>query len=230
VIDIDVTVVLLEVKSPVVYVFGRVNKPGAIVMQGPLDVWRTVGEAGGFTPDADRSNVILTRSTSQGDRRFVLDFLAWQHGSTVRDNAAVQRGDVIFVPESAARYVYVLGEVEKPGRVALGQEEVIRASQALAMGGRILSSASREDILILRTNKRREPVVIELNLLDVMQPDHYDEPGDYTPRDPVLQSGDVVYVPSSKIGDVNRFAETWFTNGIWAIIPFNVTANYNMNN
>lgn len=229
VVDIDVTVVLLEVKSPIVYVLGEVGKPGPTILDGPMDVWRVIGQSGGFTTDADRQHVVVARSTAGGEERFVKDFLRWQSSLDARESVPIERGDVIYVPKAKSRYVYVLGEVEEPQRIRLEPETVMRASQALAMGGRVLSSADRCQVLVLRTSENDEPVVIEVDFLALSDPDSYNQAADYMPRDPVLQPGDVVYVSPSWIGDVNRFAEAWFRNGIWTIIPFNLNATYSLN-
>lgn len=229
VVDIDVTVVLLEVKSTRVQVFGEVGKPGTIVLQGPTDVWRAIGDAGGFGNEADARHVIVAKSGPGGEERFVLDFFKWQQGTSFDDTITVNRGDIVYVPKANNRSIYIAGEVEKPQAVRLDPTSKMYASQALAMGGRILSSANRGQILILRKSVNGEPVVIDVDLKAITDRSNYNDKDDYAPRDPLLEPGDVVYVPASHIGSVDRFAEAWFRNGIWTIIPFNLNATYSLN-
>jgi polysaccharide export outer membrane protein len=224
--NIDVTVVLLEVKAPVVFIMGEVNRPGPITLETPTDIWRAIGLAGGFTDSANPGAVRLARAMNGTEARYELDFFVWSSGRDTTENVLLQRGDIVHVPREAGRFVYVMGEVEKPGRLKLEMGEEIRVSQALATAGRILSTARRSQVLLLSKHKG-EPIVMEVDLRAIMNPNNYTDPGDYPPRDPVLKAGDVVYVSSSPVGDFNHFAEVWFRNGIWTVIPFTVVYNLN---
>ncbi len=229
--DIDVTVVLLEVKSPVAFVMGEVTNPGSLVMDKPLNVWQTVGQMGGFTPDADLTHVVVAKHDSENaTERYVCNFEEWALGNDARD-LRITRGDVIYVPRKADRSVYVLGEVEKPGSVKLESTTRLTATQALSMAGRITARSDQTQVLILRRSATNDPVVIEVDMKDVFDPGNY-EPGkeaDEYPYDPVLLPGDIVYVPRSAIGDVDHFAEAWFRDGIWTIVPFHLNAVYSLN-
>jgi polysaccharide export outer membrane protein len=224
--NIDATVVLLEVKAPVVYVMGEVTNPGPLVLSTPTDIWRAVGLAGGFIESSNTREVVLARTTDGKEGRYKLNFNSWSSGLDPDENVELKRGDVVYVPKEAGRYVYVMGEVEKPGRVQLEPGEQMRVSQALAMTGRIRSSALKRRVLLLSSNGN-EPVVTQVNLKEIMHARHYEQKGDYPPRDPIVKPGDVVYVTSSGIGDFNTFAENWFRNGVWTVFPF--IATYSLN-
>lgn len=227
VMDIDVTVVLLEVKSPIAYVMGDVLKPGPVVISENIDVWRTISLAGGFTTEADKKHIVVAKtSVNEGEKRFVLDFDKWKSSLDGTENTAIRRGDIIYVPKIKDRYVYILGAVEKPGRVELDGEQAMTASQVVAMGGRIKAGANEGQVLILRRSPENDPIVIEANLKQVFNPDNYDSKKDYPPRDPYVQPGDIVFVPTKFIGDINRFAEAYFKDGIWTIVPFGVNVSY----
>ncbi|MBX3730359.1 MAG: polysaccharide biosynthesis/export family protein [Candidatus Sumerlaeia bacterium] len=225
--NIDVTVVLLEVKAPVVYVLGDVANPGPITMVWQTDLWRAIGLAGGITESGDRAAVTLVRSTQQGETRETYNFDRWLSGANPGENAVLRRGDVVHVPRLIGQYVYVLGEVEKPGRVKLERGETLHASQALSLGGRILTTGRQRQVLVLSRAENGEPMLTEVDLRAIVRPRNYDHPEDYPPRDPILKPGDVVYVPTSPVGDFNHFAANWFRNGIWAVVPFNVVYNLN---
>lgn len=229
VLDIDVTVVLLEVRASVVNIFGEVMKPGQHVIQERDDIWRVIAQAGGFTPDADKSHVIVAKYTKDKQTRFVLDFEKWRNQLDSTENTIVRRGDVIYIPKLKDRFVYLLGAIEKPGRINLDLETGMTASQAVALGGRIKAGANESQILVLRKSPVKDPIVISVDLNDVVNPKNYNDKNDYPPRDPYLQPGDIIFVPNSFIGDVDRFAEAYFRDGIWTIIPFNVTATYSLN-
>ncbi len=227
--DIDVTVVLLEAKSPVVYVFGEVLRPGSIVVMEHDDLWRTIGMAGGFTAEADKRHVIVSKVTEEGEARLVLDFDKWKSTLDSGHNTEIVRGDIIYVPKINDRYVYLFGAVEKPGRISLDPEMSMTASQALSLGGRLMAGAKEKQVLVLRRSPEHDPIVISVDIKAVFNPKNYDDKKDYPPRDPYLQPGDIIYVPNQFIGDLDRFADAYFKQGIWTIIPFNLTATYNLN-
>lgn len=224
--DIDVTVVLLEVKSPVVYALGEVRNPGPLVVQGNTDLWRTIGLAGGFGDDADVRNVVVTKSRTGEEKRFVFDFVAWRRGRG-QENIAIDRGDIIYVPKPTSRNIYVGGEVLKPGAFRLMPEEEVTVSQAVAMAGGIRDRAREGQILILRRSPQNDPIILVARMDEMFALKRYKDGDDVVPKDPLLMPGDVVFVPRRAVGDLDRFAGTWFKDGIWTIVPFNLNMNLN---
>ena len=227
--NIDVTLALAELRSPQVFVLGEVVSPGPIIIQDHSDAWRSIGMAGGFSEEADKRHVIVSKNNKSGEERFVLDFDLWRTDLDSMENIMIRRGDIIYVPKKEDRYVYILGAVEKPGRVRLDPETAMTVSQAVSMAGRIDAGANDRQVLVLRRSPEKDPIIIAADLKDLFKPKHYDKTDDYPPRDPYLQAGDVVYIPNAFIGDLDRFAEAYFKKGIWTIIPFNLNATYNLN-
>lgn len=226
--DIDITVVLLEVKSNVVYVMGEVAKPGPINLEGPAGIWRLIATAGGMTDSADRFHVFVDREGGETNFRRVLNMDAWSKGD-LSQNLNIRRGDLIYVPKDLARYIYVTGEVKTPGAVRLDQGSNLTVSQAIASAGGIKASAGEQEILVLRRGDGNEPIVIKADMRKLFDVAYYTGKNTKAPRDPYLQPGDVVFIPRSPIGDLNRFAETYFKDGLWTIFPFNTVATYNIN-
>lgn len=222
VMDVDVTVVLLEAKSSVAYVIGEILKPGPINVQERNDVWRAIADAGGFTENADKNHVLVAKTKGAREERFVFDFDLWRSKLDSSENTMIRRGDIIFVPKKKDNFIYLLGSIEKPGRFRLEADTVMTVSQALALGGKIDAGANRNQVLVLRRTKNNEPIILSVDAKALFDPENYNDEKDYPPRDHVLQAGDIVYVPNKFIGDLDRFAEAWFKNGIWTIIPFNV--------
>ena len=227
--NIDVTVVLLEVKSPVAYVMGEVMNPGPRTIQEREDVWRTIAESGGFTAEADKKHVVVAKRKDGEDKRYVLNFDQWRTDLDEEENIMIERTDIIYVPKLEDRYVYILGAVKKPGRYPFDEEQKLTASQALALGGRITARANERQVLILRQSPENDPIIIALDMKAVFEPKNYDDPYDHIPRDPILQPGDIVFVPRSNIGNLDRFAQAYFKEGIWTIIPLTVGVNYSIN-
>jgi polysaccharide export outer membrane protein len=228
--SVDVTVVLLEVKSPIVYMMGEVARPGPVVLDGPTDVWGAVAMAGGFTNAADPRDVLLAKSRGpEAGSRQKLNFLAWREGD-VKQTSLVRRGDTVYVPRAASRFIYVGGEVDKPGSFELGFEDHMTVSMAIAAAGGITFRAREAQVLVLRKSPENDPIILAFDLNTLFNIDSYNNPYDTVPADPRLQPGDVVFVPRRPVGAFNRFATTWFRDGIWTILPFSTHVNYTINN
>jgi len=227
VMDVDVTVVLLEAKSSIAFVIGETLNPGPVSVQERHDVWRTVAKAGGFTENADKNHVVVAKSRKGKEERFVLDFDAWQATLDGSENTLIRRGDIIFIPKKKDQYVYLLGAIERPGRIELKPDMMLTVSKVLAQGGEIKSGANKSQVLVLRRSLEKDPIVISVDIRALFDPDNYDDPEDFPPRDHVLQPGDIIYVPDKFIGNLDRFAEAYFKNGIWTIFPFNAVLSLN---
>lgn len=94
--------VTLKTAGPIrVWVGGEVRTPGMIEMNGDLDAYQAVIQAGDFLPTARQHEVALIRRGPGGIRMMRAVDLRPRRGEVV----ALRRGDIIFVPRSS------LGEV-----------------------------------------------------------------------------------------------------------------------
>jgi polysaccharide export outer membrane protein len=94
--------ITLKTAGPIrVWVGGEVRTPGMIEMNGDLDAYQAVIQAGDFLPTARQQEVALIRRGPGGVRMMRAVDLRPRRGEVV----ALRRGDVIFVPRST------LGEV-----------------------------------------------------------------------------------------------------------------------
>jgi polysaccharide export outer membrane protein len=94
--------ITLKTAGPIrVWVGGEVRTPGMIEMNGDLDAYQAVIQAGDFLPTARQGEVALIRRGPGGVRMMRAVDLRPRRGEVV----ALRRGDIIFVPRST------LGEV-----------------------------------------------------------------------------------------------------------------------
>ena len=94
--------VTLKTAGPIrVWVGGEVRTPGMIEMNGDLDAYQAVIQAGDFLPTAKQGEVALIRRGRGGVRMMRAADLRPRRGEVI----ALRRGDIIFVPRST------LGEV-----------------------------------------------------------------------------------------------------------------------
>jgi polysaccharide export outer membrane protein len=141
----QVGVTVTQHKSQQVYVMGAVKAPGAYPLQRQSTLLEMLSAAGGPTPEAG-FEVILTRTTDkpglpsgmaqasasangQPAMRVPLEQLM---AGGVPQRVPLQDGDLIYVPTGA--FVYVTGEIQRPGRYRLERDTTIHKAVTLAGG------------------------------------------------------------------------------------------------
>lgn len=96
----SVSVLVKEVNSKKVAVFGQVQKPGQFPMTEGMTVVQAISLAGGFTSLADRDRVTLNRRVSKDKVvRVVFSVAAITEGKL--NDILLQSGDTIYVEERA---------------------------------------------------------------------------------------------------------------------------------
>jgi polysaccharide export outer membrane protein len=95
----DVTVVVKEIHSEMVYLIGAVRKEGAVRLSGPLTVLQAVANAGGLTDYAKRSKIYILRMEHSKQVRIPFDYSAVVKGDRLQDNILLRPGDTIVVPQ-----------------------------------------------------------------------------------------------------------------------------------
>ena len=92
---------LLEVKGNVIYVFGAVSKPGYYELRGPTSALQSIAIAGGFTPAAETSSVLLIthNEENQAVARLLNHKEILSNGNLSAD-VMLHQFDVVFVPNT----------------------------------------------------------------------------------------------------------------------------------
>jgi polysaccharide biosynthesis/export protein len=141
----QVGVTVTQHKSQQVYVMGAVSKPGPYPLQRQTTLLEALSAAGGPTPDAG-FEVTLTHAadqqavpsgTSKGSAaangqpaiRVSLEQLM---AGGVPQRITLQDGDVVYVPVAA--FVYLTGEIQRPGRYRLEKDATIQKVVTAAGG------------------------------------------------------------------------------------------------
>ena len=96
--DPQVTVLLRELNSRKIFVFGEVQKPGTFAFEDGISVVQAVALAGGFTRQAAKDGSTVTRSAEGGDERIKVPIGEMMAGKI--PDFKLLPGDIIFVPES----------------------------------------------------------------------------------------------------------------------------------
>jgi polysaccharide export outer membrane protein len=121
----------------------------------------------------------------------------------------------------APRFIYVLGEVGRPGRVSL--EGPTTAMQAISLAGGWNVGGNMRQVIVFR---RGDDWRLMATKLDIRGPLYAKTP---TPADEIwLNDSDVVVVPKAPIKVWNDYVSLGATQGIYKVIPFQQFVTFNM--
>jgi protein involved in polysaccharide export with SLBB domain len=174
--------------------------PGLYELRGKTTALEILTTAGGPKENANLKNVSFRRKN--GESSTLNLYKAILQGDQSQ-NPVLDDGDLVFLPtisESGNR-VYVFGEVEKPGAYTFTGSE-IRLLDIIAEAGGATVNAAEYETRVVRGDET-QPEIIAANLRSLV------EQGDRS-QNVALVNGDLVYVPRSGIGNVNRFIEQIF--------------------
>ncbi|MEM6424696.1 MAG: SLBB domain-containing protein [Cyanobacteria bacterium P01_D01_bin.128] len=211
-----VTVSPLTLRPVNVGVAGEVNRPGSYSLSleseqnevGFLTLTEALELAGGITEQANLRQIEIRRPQGNGrDRVVTVNLWDLVDSGSLENDLILQGGDSIYVPTaqaltpeeatrlSAASFspdtiqVYVAGEVEAPGAIAVAPNTPL--NQALLAAGGFNRRAARDTIELVRLNpdgtvsKRTIPIDLAQGINDA--------------SNPTLQNGDVLLVRRSGI-------------------------------
>ena len=138
----------------------------------------------------------------------VLDMTPGQLASMLKEryDDIIQRPEItVAVRGFAAQRFYVDGEVNRPGLYPLtGQVTVM---QAIALAGGYRDSARLNELILIRRGPKNEPMAIPINLHDIIN-------GKDMGQDILLLPFDIVFLPKSPVGNVNKWMTLYIKNNL----------------
>ena len=175
----------------------RRSGPGKYELSGKTTLMEMVTKAGGPTQEANLNDVTVRRKTG---RSITVDFYKIFTQKDLSQNIILDDGDLIFIPtlSKEANRVYVFGEVEKPGVYPFSGTHM-SVFDAISQAGGVTVFAKENSTQVVRGDITR-PEVLSVKLGNLL------EKGDQT-QNVALVNKDLVYVPRSFVGDVNRFVK-----------------------
>jgi polysaccharide biosynthesis/export protein len=93
-----VSVSVKQTAGNFVYVVGQVRRPGAFPLAGVVDVMQALSIAGGLTPFASESRIVILRKDGDRQSSFPFRYDRVQGGQGLDSNISLRPGDVIVVP------------------------------------------------------------------------------------------------------------------------------------
>ena len=132
-VDPQITISVSSMQSQRVLVLGEIRNPGAISLDSDLTVMDAMAKAGGWTQDANLSNVFLLRNVSGKVESRSLDMNALIRGGELSNNYPLQRNDVVYVPTKkvadVARFMSYITAILSP--VVMIESGIVLWPQAL---------------------------------------------------------------------------------------------------
>jgi len=172
-----------------VIVLGHVQHPGVLTFAGDPTLLEALAKAGASGGKDDLGGMPTRCAIVRGkDRMMWVDLRSLSKGSDLSLNIPLQRNDLVFVPDSDAELVYVMGQVKNPGPYPLTAN--MSFLEALARAGGPNDNAQQGKIVLARPSKNTEQIIDLENFVQTA--------GNNTQLEP----GDIVYVPKSGLAQL----------------------------
>ena len=94
----DLTVMVQEVNSMLIYVIGKVNNPGRFDLKSNINVLQALTMAGGLNTFAKRNKIKILRKTKDKNLIFTFEYDDVMEGKNLEQNIELRRGDIVVVP------------------------------------------------------------------------------------------------------------------------------------
>jgi polysaccharide export outer membrane protein len=96
--DPILSVLVQQVNSLHVYVIGKVNRPGRLMLNTDINVMQALSMAGGLNTYAKRNDIKIFREGEQDTAIFIFEYDDVAEGKKMEQNIRLMRGDVVVVP------------------------------------------------------------------------------------------------------------------------------------
>jgi polysaccharide export outer membrane protein len=94
----EVTVSVKQIGGNLIYVVGKVNKPGNFPLNGPIDVMQALSLAGGTTPFASLNDIRIIRRDGGQPTSIAFRYHDIERGRGLEQNILLHSGDTVVVP------------------------------------------------------------------------------------------------------------------------------------
>jgi polysaccharide export outer membrane protein len=186
-LNIFTTVRVDHYNSNRITIIGRVEHPGEVTFNSPPMLLDILAKAGGM-PLLRKEQVLTRCAIIRNDNILWVDLSKLLTGDT-NLNVALQRNDVVYIPDSTDTSVFVLGAVNHPGVVSLTPQ--MSFMDALGQAGGLTKDSNIYEIHLIRPNAE---VNMAINLTDVLSPQKN--------INVAMNEGDIIYVPRNGVSNI----------------------------
>jgi len=167
IINPQVSVAIVQVRSRQVTVLGQIARPGNYVLEDNRSrLTDILTQAGGISSTGAETVRVLTNRGGKYEKHEI-NFPALFRGGDPSTNIQLENGDTIFVERAPVFYIY--GEVQRAGAYRLEPNTIVM--QALSLGGGLTARATERGIGIHRRMPNGELMMIDAKLTDPIQAD-----------------------------------------------------------
>jgi len=106
---------------------------------------------------------------------------------------------------------YIIGEISRPGAYEMTSR--INLLEALAMAEGFNKRGDLKEILLIRNDGLERPMLFKVNLSKMLK-----DPRSYANL--TIRPADIIYVPKTRLDNINDVIEKIFTKGLYAFLPF----------
>jgi len=96
--DAEVSVFAKKLLGNKIFVIGKVNRPGEIILNSNIDVLQALSKAGGTTPFAEVDNIKILRRDGDSQHVFTFEYSTVEEGLEMEQNIILKSGDIVVVP------------------------------------------------------------------------------------------------------------------------------------
>jgi len=96
--DPELSVMVGQVNSMLIYVIGKVNQPGRFALNTNVNVLQALATAGGLNTFAKRNKIKIFRKTRGKTHILPFEYDRVTEGENPEQNVRLERGDVVVVP------------------------------------------------------------------------------------------------------------------------------------
>jgi polysaccharide export outer membrane protein len=94
----EVTVIVRESRSQVIYAIGKVARPGPYPLAPGMTVMQALSAAGGFAEWADQKNILIVRREGGKETQLRFNYKEYTAGEKLEQNILLKPGDTLVVP------------------------------------------------------------------------------------------------------------------------------------
>jgi polysaccharide biosynthesis/export protein len=94
----EVTVIVTESRSRMIYVVGQVASPGSYPLAPDMTAIQALSAAGGFAEWADNKNIVIIRREEGKESQIKFNYREFVGGRNLAQNILLKPGDTIVVP------------------------------------------------------------------------------------------------------------------------------------
>ena len=197
--DPQLTVRMQAYRHERVYVDGEVREPGLQTMDDiPMTLPEAINRAGGFTPTADRSSVILTR----GGVSTEINLPQLTRLGVNPNKILLAGGDLLRVVDRNESKIFVLGEVSAPRALQMHDGRLSLTEALGEAGGANTLTSDPNQIYVIRkvpNEQNADNDQAQIYHLDAGSPSAFMLANDFE-----LKPRDVVYVDAAPVVRWNR--------------------------